>query len=105
MSDSQQTEHTPPATYHQANRQSLAVATETAPKITHLEEFEKESSLLVHRYRISEIDASSLKNLLNIDLAIEQYGCDISTSKLPLVLKYVDEPFSIDKSYDYQIGF
>ena len=79
--------------------------TRKAPQMIFLEEFSKESSQLVHRYQISEIDADSLKKLLNIDPSIEQYGCDISISNLPLVLKYVDGPFSIDNSYDYQISF
>ncbi|MGV9612230.1 DUF7683 domain-containing protein [Nocardia xishanensis] len=73
--------------------------------MNYLEAYDKQSGLLVVEYPLHGIDVPDLKRMLGIDESIEIYGYDLLPAQAEQLARYIDEPFTIDSSYDYQVGF
>lgn len=73
--------------------------------MNYLEAYDKQTGLLVIEYPLHGIDLPELKDILGIDQDIEIYGYDILPSQAEQLARYVDGPFAIDASCDYQVGF
>ncbi|KAA0024538.1 DUF7683 domain-containing protein [Antrihabitans cavernicola] len=71
----------------------------------YLEVFDRASEQLVSDYLIEGIELAALKELIKIDPAIEQYGCDVSIDDVPIIAAYVSDPVVVNLGFLYQIDF
>lgn len=80
----------------------------------YLEAFDRESELQVRDYVMPELNTATLRDLLSlgdtveiggVKYPLEAGGYDIPPETLPSFAEYVDEPFRVDDSWDYQVGF
>lgn len=80
----------------------------------YLEAFDKDSELQVRDYPMPGLSTETLKDLLNlgdtvriggVKYPLEAGGYDISPVMLHTFAEYIGEPFTIDDSWDYQVGF
>ncbi|MFF0818287.1 hypothetical protein ACFYVR_24515 [Rhodococcus sp. NPDC003318] len=83
-------------------------------RMWYLEAFDRESELQVRDYAMPGLTTAILKNLLNLGEAVEiggvKYpleagGYDIPPETTPSFAEYIDGPFKVDDSLDYQVGF
>ncbi|ASF10111.1 hypothetical protein NBRGN_112_00850 [Nocardia brasiliensis NBRC 14402] len=73
--------------------------------MNYLEAYDKKTGILVVEYPLHNVELSELKRMLGIDEGIEIYGCDVSPTKATELSIYINEPFRVDETCDYQIGF
>ncbi|MGQ4600361.1 DUF7683 domain-containing protein [Nocardia sp. R6R-6] len=73
--------------------------------MNYLEAYDKQTGLLVVEYPLRGIDVPDLKRMLGIDESIEIYGYDLLPAQAEELAQYVDDPFKVDDSCDYQVGF
>ncbi len=80
----------------------------------YLEAFDRESELQVRDYAMPGLTTATLKKLLNlgdtveiggVKYPLEAGGYDIPSDTLHSFAEYIDEPFEVDDSWDYQAGF
>lgn len=80
----------------------------------YLEVFDGASELQVREYSMHGLNTATLKKILDLgDTAeiggvkypLEAGGFDIPPEILPIFTGYIDETFTVDDSWDYQVGF
>ncbi|WP_067463983.1 DUF7683 domain-containing protein [Nocardia amamiensis] len=73
--------------------------------MNYLEAYDRQSGHLVDEYPLRGIDLAALKRFLNIDEGIEIYGYDVTRAQVGELARYISEPFAIEDTCDYQVGF
>ncbi|MGX1775184.1 DUF7683 domain-containing protein [Nocardia brasiliensis] len=73
--------------------------------MNYLEAYDKKTGRLVVEYPLHGLELPALKKMLGIDEGIEIYGYDVSSKQAAELSKYISEPFQINESCDYQVGF
>ncbi|WP_280443888.1 DUF7683 domain-containing protein [Nocardia brasiliensis] len=73
--------------------------------MNYLEAYDKKTGILVVEYPLHDLELPALKKMLGIDEGIEIYGYDVSPTQAMELGVYIDEPFRVDETCDYQIGF
>ncbi|WP_433577954.1 DUF7683 domain-containing protein [Nocardia brasiliensis] len=73
--------------------------------MNYLEAYDKKTGILVVEYLLHNVELTALKKMLGIDESIEIFGCDVSPTQAAKLGEYINEPFQVDETCDYQIGF
>lgn len=73
--------------------------------MNYLEAYDKKTGILVVEYPLRGLELPALKKMLGIDEGIEIYGYDVSAKQAAELSKYINEPFQLNESCDYQVGF
>ncbi|MEU4344105.1 hypothetical protein AB0H00_23080 [Nocardia sp. NPDC023852] len=63
---------------------------------------------MVQEYILRGMDGPMLKRMLNLDdseYPVEAAQHDVPVSKLGELAHYITEPFTVDDSFDYEVGF
>ncbi|MFF3224999.1 hypothetical protein ACFYV7_19560 [Nocardia suismassiliense] len=73
--------------------------------MNYLEAYDKKTGTLVVEYPLHDVELPTLKKMLGIEEGIEIFGYDVSHAQATALGRYIHEPFTVDETCDYQVGF